>query len=84
MIREVEASLSELWCYQKINYLMLMMVDKDVHVHVIPRYDAERLFDGVTVSDAGWPGAPELANPKVLEGEMLEKLVSHLRANWPE
>mgnify|MGYP003592893670 CR=1 FL=1 len=26
--------------YQKINYLMLMMVDPDVHFHVIPRYSA--------------------------------------------
>ena len=84
VIREVEASLSALWSYQKINYLMLMMVDKDVHFHVIPRYDGDRSFEGVTFSDAGWPGAPDLANPRLLEGEMLEKLVSFLRANWSE
>lgn len=81
---EVEASLSALWSYRKINYLMLMMVDRDVHFHVIPRYDGERSFAGVTFADAGWPGAPDLANPRLLEGEMLEKLVSFLRANWRE
>ncbi len=84
VIGEVEASLSALWSYQKINYLMLMMVDKDVHFHVIPRYDGDRLFEGVTFSDAGWPRAPDLAKPKLLEGEMLEKLTAHLRANWPQ
>ncbi len=34
----VERLLSKVVAYEKINYLMLMMVDKDVHFHVIPRY----------------------------------------------
>jgi diadenosine tetraphosphate (Ap4A) HIT family hydrolase len=34
----IEALLSAQVGYQKINYLMLMMVDLDVHFHVIPRY----------------------------------------------
>ena len=33
----IEAALTSLVGYERINYLMLMMVDPHVHVHVIPR-----------------------------------------------
>ena len=33
----IEALLRESFHYDKLNYLMLMMVDRDVHVHVLPR-----------------------------------------------
>ena len=34
---EIEAALGSAVAFQKINYLMLMMVDPHVHFHVIPR-----------------------------------------------
>ncbi len=37
-VRSIERALSSLVRYEKINYLMLMMVDPNVHFHVIPRY----------------------------------------------
>ena len=40
----MEASVSKAFSYQKINYLMLMMVDPDVHFHVIPRYEETKSF----------------------------------------
>jgi diadenosine tetraphosphate (Ap4A) HIT family hydrolase len=46
---------------QKINYLMLMMVDPHVHFHVVPRYAASVVFDDITFTDSGWPGLPDLA-----------------------
>ncbi len=79
----LESCLSELWGYRKINYLMLMMVDRDVHFHVIPRYDGDLTFEGKTFSDTGWPGTPDLANATTLEGESLTSLGSHLRRHWP-
>ena len=36
--KDIEATLSAFRAYDKINYLMLMMVDPDVHFHVLPRY----------------------------------------------
>jgi len=39
--RGAERALGELVRYGRINYLMLMMVDRDVHFHVIPRYADE-------------------------------------------
>ena len=46
--------------YDKINYLALMMVDPQVHFHVLPRYGATQEFEGVTFADIGWPGMPDL------------------------
>jgi diadenosine tetraphosphate (Ap4A) HIT family hydrolase len=46
--------------YDKINYLALMMVDPQVHFHVLPRYAAQQDYAGVSFVDAGWPGPPDL------------------------
>src|SRR5437660_1683015 len=35
---DLEGVLQHLFSYDKINYLLLMMVDKNVHFHVLPRY----------------------------------------------
>ena len=57
----VESSLKDLFKYDKINYLMLMMVDPDVHFHILPRYSAARIFDQAEFTDPGWPGPPDLS-----------------------
>src|SRR6185369_7011540 len=57
---ELERALRAAFDYQKLNYLALMMVDPHVHFHVIPRYEGEREKDGISVTDAGWPGPPAL------------------------
>jgi glycerol-3-phosphate cytidylyltransferase len=60
MIKLLEGSLQSAFNYSKINYLALMMVDKQVHYHVIPRYDRELVFLNESWFDYGWPGLPEL------------------------
>jgi diadenosine tetraphosphate (Ap4A) HIT family hydrolase len=57
----IEVHLKACFSYDKINYLMLMMVDRDVHFHVIPRYAAQRIFDHKEFKDPGWPGPPDLS-----------------------
>jgi diadenosine tetraphosphate (Ap4A) HIT family hydrolase len=79
----VEQALSAFVGYDRINYLMLMMVDRDVHFHVIPRYDGERSLDGQAFPDHGWPGAPKLSPAVELDGDAVEKLAGRLRALWP-
>jgi diadenosine tetraphosphate (Ap4A) HIT family hydrolase len=44
----------------KLNYLALMMVDKHLHFHVIPRFQNERTLHGYTFKDANWGGPPRL------------------------
>ncbi len=70
--------------YQKINYLMLMMVDNDVHFHVIPRYDGTREYEGVLISDLGFPGPPKLNNSVTLELTVKKQLITELRKRWQE
>lgn len=80
----VEAILSRLVSYERINYLMLMMVDRDVHFHVIPRYDGEREDDGVRFPDAGWPGPPALNETVDLDAEAAGRLAERLSEIWRE
>jgi diadenosine tetraphosphate (Ap4A) HIT family hydrolase len=82
-VRGVEHMLRGVVDYQKINYLMLMMVDPDVHFHVIPRYEGERVHDGVSFPDAGWPGPPALSAAVDLGKEGAASLAARLRAAWP-
>ena len=82
-IRGVEHALSRLVGYARINYLMLMMVDRDVHFHVLPRYEGERSFEGRAFPDHGWPGPPKLAPAVELDDAALEQLAAQLRALWP-
>ena len=55
---DIEAGLSAFRKYEKINYLMLMMVDPDVHFHVLPRYAETQNFAGTDYPDKGWPAVP--------------------------
>jgi len=82
-IADIEATLKTQFDYDKINYLMLMMVDPHVHFHVIPRYADDRAFGGHDFVDAGWPGPPNLGSATKLETADIERLAEHLRTHWP-
>jgi len=82
-VQAIEHMLRKTVKYNKINYLMLMMVDPDVHFHVIPRYEGQREYDGVSFPDAGWPGPPALATAVDLGNAGAARLADHLRAAWP-
>ena len=63
--------------------LMLMMIDPDVHFHVLPRYDRDVAFEGIAFSDPGWPGPPQLGSSTEISESVRTKLLTTLRANWP-
>ena len=73
-----------------MNYMMLMMVDPDVHYHVLPRYGAPRRFEeaqnaalsALEFVDVGWPALPALAEPTVTTPEQNAELVAHLQSIW--
>src|SRR4029450_3676317 len=46
-VAAIERSLGNFCAYERINYLMLMMVDPHVHFHVIPRYSGPREWNGI-------------------------------------
>jgi diadenosine tetraphosphate (Ap4A) HIT family hydrolase len=60
VIAAIESGLKAFCRYERINYLMLMMVDPHVHFHVIPRYSGTREWNGMEIVDHGWPGPPDL------------------------
>ena len=76
--RAIEAGLSQEIRYERINYLMLMMVDPHVHFHVLPRYEGARTLDGITIADAGWPGPPDLKSAVLIEPDQRAGLVNRL------
>ena len=82
VIAEIEASLRGAVEYERINYLMLMMVDPNVHFHVIPRYDGSRSLGGLDIHDTGWPGPPDLKSALTLDDDALARLKSELISAW--
>lgn len=79
---EIEATLQAVVSYDRINYLMLMMVDPHVHFHVLPRYAGNRKFEKVEIEDHGWPGQPDLASAVKITVSGAENLRNLLIENW--
>ena len=82
IVKHIENSLTHCFKYNKINYLMLMMVDPHVHFHVIPRYENPVEFESITSIDAGWPGPPDLAQSIAFNKQQLMILLNYLRDEW--
>jgi len=80
VIVDTEGALAKRFDYRKLNYLMLMMVDPDVHYHVLPRYDGEQTFAGCTFTDPGWPGPPNIGHDNGTTDAARQQLISDLKA----
>jgi len=78
----IEAALARAVGYAKINYLMLMMVDPQVHFHVIPRYEGVHEWNGREFVDVGWPKVPDLGHAVALEGAELAALTTWLKGHF--
>lgn len=83
VVRQVETRLRTFVDFEKINYLMMMMVDPHVHYHVIPRYSRPRRFDGDAYPDAGWPGLPDMGRALDLDPATASRMVDRLRSGKP-
>ncbi|HET9458864.1 MAG TPA: HIT family protein [Sphingomicrobium sp.] len=78
-VRAIETALADFCSFERINYLMLMMVDPNVHFHVVPRYSQPREWSGETFADQGWPGAPQLQPGVVLAPAQLVEMRDKLK-----
>jgi diadenosine tetraphosphate (Ap4A) HIT family hydrolase len=81
-IAAIERGLARFVSYERINYLMLMMVDPNVHFHVISRYSATRTWNAVPFPDAGWPGAPRLDSSVRLDADQIALLMTEIALNF--
>jgi diadenosine tetraphosphate (Ap4A) HIT family hydrolase len=80
VIKDVEGRLKAAFRYDKINYLMLMMVDLHVHFHVIPRYAGPREFGGTTWDDKTWPKPPESSSGPELASAEAKAMIARILA----
>jgi len=79
---KIDFVLKKAFQYDKLNYLMLMMVDPDVHFHVIPRYAHIRKFAGKSFHDAGWPGVPDFSEVNETDSNTNQQIIKHLISCW--
>lgn len=79
---DIESALGRAFAYDKINYLMLMMVDPHVHFHVIPRYSTPQSFDGHEFADAGWPGPPTMDAVNASDALLNSRIRSAITQHW--
>lgn len=78
--REIERRLGSLFRPDKLNYLMLMMVDPHLHFHVIPRYATPREFLNIQWLDGGWPALPLIAEgAEHQSGPLLRRICGALK-----
>ena len=82
IIKDIESALTRCFKYDKINYLMLMMVDPHVHFHVIPRYKDFREFESLKITDSAWPGPPNLGHEIALSEKQMQHLRRYLVEQW--
>ncbi len=80
--RRGEAMLRKAVEYQRINWLMLMMVDPHVHFHVFPRHEGAREACGLSIADAGWPGPPDLKSATAITDDQKDGLRDWLTEIW--
>ena len=79
---DLDAALTHAFQPDKLNYLMLMMVDPDVHFHVLPRYQSAREFAGRAHTDRFWPKPVDMTQPIEADGPLAHAVRDALRAVW--
>ena len=79
---QLEFTLTKAFQYDKLNYLMLMMVDPDVHFHVIPRYAQPQQFADRAFVDAGWPAVPNLGQVNETDEKANQLIIEHIKSCW--
>jgi len=75
----IDKGLAKFVGFERLNYLMLMMVDPHVHFHVIPRYSNPRDWNERQFPDAGWPALPDLKAPTTLSEEEIQNLTNEVQ-----
>jgi len=82
--KDIEQSAQKSFHYDKINYNMLMMVDPEVHFHVIPRYSRAIIFGSLEFTDKYWPKPVDFTqNHNRVDQENLEAIKNTILENLP-
>lgn len=79
IIKVIESTLKNIYNYDVINYLMLMMMDKQVHYHIFPRYENSVKFLNEIWKDENWPAVPVLLG-QPLTDEKLQEIILFIKS----
>jgi diadenosine tetraphosphate (Ap4A) HIT family hydrolase len=83
-LRRVTLALTTAFQPDHFNYAFLQNQDRQVHLHVIPRYAARRIFAGETFEDPDYPDHYHVpASPRILTQEHLAALVETILRALP-
>ena len=81
---QLEGALERAFQPDRFNYLLLMMVDKHVHFHVLPRYSSPRELVGTRIVDKRWPKPPVLSETLEMDTSQRRTLADLLKQAWGE
>lgn len=79
----LESALKGAFACDKINYLMLMMMDPHVHFHVLPRYREPVTLGGLAFEDRAWPGPPDLGQTLPVGDDMAAEILTAIQRHLP-
>ena len=79
-VKETEDALRLAFKYDKINWLMLMMHDLQVHFHVLPRYQETKEFAGMSFEDGFKKGDPLIYDKLDLSQDMLDSIRDEIKS----
>lgn len=81
IVKVIEETLKSLFEYSQINYFQLMMLDRNLHIHIIPRYSQDKYYENEKWADENYPGLPDLSKDKLnsnklfsIKRDIIEKL----------
>ena len=80
---DVETAFARTFKPDRFNYLLFMMVDPNVHFHVLPRYSGARECAGITFEDRAWPTAPRVDEVTPTTPAQRHVILGRLRDAWP-
>jgi diadenosine tetraphosphate (Ap4A) HIT family hydrolase len=78
-IGRICAAIDSLFAPDLYNYAFLMNRDRQVHLHVVPRYEMERMWAGATFTDQHW-GSLFGNEERLLKADALGELADEIRS----
>lgn len=80
--RRLEGALAAVVAHDKINYLLLMMKDPQLHFHVLPRRESSIELFGAQWTDSNWPKPPVMSEVVTDDEEVVARLRTRLAENF--
>jgi diadenosine tetraphosphate (Ap4A) HIT family hydrolase len=74
--------LGDVWEADHFNYAFLMNIDKQVHFHIIPRYQRKREFAGGTYVDPEFGGHYNIGPARTLDDEAYNAVIAEIQKRF--